>query len=91
LKSCLDELASRIMQQVAVKLVELLDLDVSRQRYDSTQVKSKMATFGRTRLMGVANKGFLSQLRRIEEAAYLELPEDLRNRYEPSRNQLFGS
>jgi len=25
------------------------------------------------------------------EAAYLELPEDLRNRYEPSRNQLFGS
>jgi hypothetical protein len=86
-----DELASQIMQQVTVKLVELLELDVSRQRLDSTHVQSNMATFGRTRLMGVAIKGFLSPLRRIEEAAYLELPEDLRNRYEPSRNQLFGS
>jgi len=86
-----DELASQIMQQVTVKLVERLELDVSRQRLDSTHVQSNMATFGRTRLMGVAIKGFLIPLRRLDEAAYLELPEDLRNRYEPSRNQLFGS
>lgn len=85
-----DQLASQIMQQVTVKLVERLELDVSRQRLDSTHVQSNMATFGRTRLMGVAIKGFLTQLRRMDESAYLELPEVLRKRYEPSRHQLFG-
>lgn len=85
-----DELASQIMQRVTVKLVERLELDVSKQRLDSTHVQSNMATFGRTRLMGVAIKGFLIQLRRIDEAAYGELPENFRKRYEPSRHQLFG-
>ena len=85
-----DELASQIMQQVTVNLVERLELDVSRQRLDSTHVQSNMATFGRTRLMGVAIRGFLIQLLRTDESAYGALPEDLRKRYEPSRHQLFG-
>ena len=85
-----NELAGRVMQQVTVKLVELLELDVSKQRLDSTHVQSNMATFGRTRLMGVAIKGFLVQLKRKDESAYGELPEELRKRYEPSRHQLFG-
>ena len=62
-----NELASQIMQQVTVKLVERLELDVTRQRLDSTHVQSNVATFGRTRLMGVAIKGFLVHLRRMEE------------------------
>ena len=78
------------MQQVTVNLVERLELDVSRQRLDSTHVQSNMATFGRTRLMGVAIKGFLIQLMRTDESAYGALPEELRKRYEPSRHQLFG-
>ena len=49
-----------------------------------------MATFGRTRLMGVAIKGFLIQLMRTDESAYGALREELRKRYEPSRHQLFG-
>ena len=85
-----DELASQIMQRVTAKLVERLELDVSKQRLDSTHVQSNMATFGRTRLMGVAIKGFLIQLRRIDESLYGELSEELRKRYEPSRHQLFG-
>jgi hypothetical protein len=85
-----DELASQIMQRVTVKLVERLELDVSKQRLDSTHVQSNMATFGRTRLMGVAIKAFLIQLRRIDESLYGKLPEELRKRYEPSRHQLFG-
>ena len=85
-----DELAGQILQQVTVKLVERLELDVSKQRLDSTHVQSNMATFGRTRLMGVAIKGFLMQLQRKDKSAYSELPEELRKRYEPSRHQLFG-
>ena len=85
-----DELASQIMQQVTANLVERLELDVSRQRLDSTHVQSNMAKFGRTRLMGVAIKGFLIRLLRTDEAAYCALPEELRKRYEPSRHQLFG-
>lgn len=69
-----DELASQIMQQVTVNLVERLELDVSRQRLDSTHVQSNMATFGRTRLMGVAIRGFLIQLLRTDESAYGALP-----------------
>ncbi|MCE3015037.1 MAG: hypothetical protein ACK56W_24365 [Pirellula sp.] len=72
-----DELASQIMQQVTVKLVERLELDVSRQRLDSTHVQSNMATIGRTRLMGVAIKSFFIPLRRLDAAAYLEPPEVL--------------
>lgn len=85
-----DELASQIMQRVTAKLVERLELDISKQRLDSTHVQSNMATFGRTRLMGVAIKAFLIQLRRMDESTYSELPEELRKRYEPSRQQLFG-
>ena len=85
-----DQLASQIMQRVTVKLVEKLELDVRQQRLDSTHVQSNMATFGRTRLMGVAIKRFLIQLQRLDRSAYSELPEELRKRYEPSRHQLFG-
>lgn len=42
-----DELASKIMQQVTIKLVELLELDVSRQRLDSTHVQSNIAPSGK--------------------------------------------
>jgi len=58
------------MQQVMVNLVERLEVDVSRQRLDSTHVQSNMATFGCTRLMGVAIKGFLIRLLRTYETAY---------------------
>lgn len=42
-----DDLASKIMQQVTIKLVELLELDVSRQRLDSTHVQSNIAPSGK--------------------------------------------
>ena len=60
------------------KLIEALDLDVSRQRLDSTHVFSHMASFGRTKLMAVAIKRFLTQLKRHDSDAYAALPEDLR-------------
>ena len=85
-----EELAQSIMAEVTSRLVELLELDISKQRLDSTHVFSDMATFGRTRMMGVAIKRFLTQLKRHDRASYDALPEELRARYRPSSHQLFG-
>ncbi len=82
--------AMRVMEEVTQTLVDLLELDVSRQRLDSTHVFSNMATFGRTRLMGVTIKRFLTQVKRHDAVAYEALPEELRARYAPSEHRLFG-
>lgn len=86
-----DELAGAIMSEITVKLVGLLDINIDKQRLDSTHVFSDMASFGRTRLMGVAIKRFLTQLKRHGPKAYELLDEQLRRRYAPGVNQLFGA
>jgi len=85
-----DELAGRIMEEITAVLVEKLQLNIKAQRLDSTHVASDMAQFGRTRMMGVTIKRFLTQLRRHDEAAYDALLEELRTRYQPSGYLLFG-
>jgi Transposase DDE domain len=85
-----DDLAARVFERVTTKLIKALDLDVSRQRLDSTHVFSHMATFGRTKLMAVAIKRFLTQLQRHDNDAYAALPEELRKRYAPSQSRLFA-
>ena len=49
-----------------------------------------MASFGRTRMMGVTVKRFLTQLKRHDRPAYEALDEALRQRYAPSVHKLFG-
>ena len=85
-----DESAQTVMAEVTVRLVELLDLKIDRQRLDSTHIFSDMASFGRTRLMGVAVKRFLTQLKRHDAQGYTALDESLRQRYAPGVNQLFA-
>lgn len=85
-----DSIAQQIMSDVTGKLVKVLELDVSKQRLDSTHISSNMAVFGRTRLMGVAIKGFLEYLRENSPRLYGKLPEAIQTRYAPSRNLLFG-
>jgi hypothetical protein len=85
-----NDLAARVFDTVTAKLIGTLDLDISRQRLDSTHVFSHMATFGRTKLMAVAIKRFLTQLRRHDNTAYAALPDDLRQRYEPAQSRLFA-
>ena len=85
-----NDLAARVFDKVTTKLVDALDLDVSRQRLDSTHVFSHMATFGRTKLMAVAIKRFLTQLQRHDSDAYAALPEDFRHRYTPAQSRLFA-
>ena len=85
-----DELAARVVEDVTDRLVKALDLDISRQRLDSTHVFSHMATFGRTRLMAVAIKRFLTQLQRHDDTAYAALPDDLRTRYAAAQSRLLA-
>lgn len=85
-----NELATQIFHDVTTRLAELLELDISCQRLDSTHVFSHMASFGRTKLMAVAIKRFLTQVRRHDPELYAALPEEFRRRYEPAESQLFS-
>lgn len=85
-----DELAERVMHDVTRRLVALLGLKIEQQRLDSTHVFSDMAHFGRTRLLGVALKRFLTQVQRHDPPAYAALPDALRQRYAPSDRRLFA-
>ena len=85
-----DGLAPRVMHDVTTRLVEVLGTKIDQQRLDSTHVFSDMAQLGRTRLLGVALKRFLTQIQRHDPAAYANLPAALRQRYAPSEHLLFG-
>jgi hypothetical protein len=85
-----DDLAADIFHRVASSLIEALELDVSVQRLDSTHIFSDMAVLGRTRLMGVAIKRFLVQLRRHHRDLYDALPQPILDRYARSQAQMFA-
>jgi len=85
-----NDLAARVFEDVTNRLITALDLDVSRQRLDSTHVFSHMATFGRTKLMAVAIKRFLTQLQRHHPDTHAALPDDFRQRYAPAQSRLFA-
>jgi len=85
-----EELSKAVMADVTVRVIELLELKIDTQRLDSTHIFSDMASFGRTRLMGVAIKRFLKQVKRSYPNDYEVLAESLRQRYAPGVNQLFA-
>jgi hypothetical protein len=85
-----DGIAKTTMDDITVKLVDILDIKIDQQRLDSTHIFSDMANFGRTRLMGVAIRRFLTQVIRSSKDDYNSLEESLRNRYAPGVNQLFA-
>ncbi len=85
-----NELAKATMDAITIKLVDVLGIKIDKQRLDSTHIFSNMASFGRTRLMGVAVKRFLTQLKRHDPKAYELLDEQMRMRYAPGVNQLFA-
>ena len=85
-----DELAQWVLHEVTTCLVEVLGIKIEQQRLDSTHVFSDMAQLGRTRLLGVALKRFLTQVKRHDPAAYAALDPVLRERYAPSDRRLFA-
>ena len=85
-----DGIAKATMDEITAKLVDILGIKIDKQRLDSTHIFSDMANFGRTRLMGVAIRRFLTQVIRSDKDDYNSLEESLRNRYAPGVNQLFA-
>ena len=85
-----DDLAKATMDEITVKLVEVLGIKIDKQRLDSTHIFSDMASFGRTRLMGVAIKRFLTQLIRSSKKDYNSLEGSFRDRYASGVSQLFA-
>ncbi len=85
-----DESARGLMDAVTAQLIQELELHTDAQRLDSTHVFSNMARFGRTRLIGVTIKRFLTQVQRHHPEDYRALPEALRVRYAPSNAKLFA-
>jgi Transposase DDE domain len=85
-----NDVARLVMSKITAELVKLLELKIDKQRLDSTHVFSDMASFGRTRLMGVAVKRFLTQLKRHDPRSYNELGEAMLNRYAPGVGRLFA-
>lgn len=85
-----DECAGEVFVTVTQTLIQMLDLDIKRQRLDSTHLLSDMATFGRTKLLGVTVKRLLTALKRHVPNSHAALRQELRERYEPSIGGLFG-
>jgi len=85
-----DDLAKMVMDKITATLVEQLDIKIDKQRLDSTHIYSDMASFGRTQLMGVAIKRFLTQVIRHNKQDYDSLDDSVRQRFAPSANQLFA-
>ena len=85
-----NEIAARVMHDVTSHLIEGCEIKVREQRLDSTHVFSDMASFGRTRMMGVTVRRFLARVRRLAVDAYEGLDEGLRERYAPGEHKLFG-
>jgi len=85
-----DGLAKATMDEITVKLVGHLGIKIDKQRLDSTHIFSDMASFGRTRLMGVAIKRFLTQVIRSNKNDYDSLEESFRDRYASGVNRLFA-
>ena len=86
-----DQSARDVMDNVTAELIRELEVNIDEQRLDSTHVFSNMASFGRTRLMGVTVKRFLTQVQRHHRDDYCGLPESLRQRYVVSTAKLFAS
>jgi len=85
-----DELATQVFHDVTIGLAEKLEINIARQRLDSTHVFSHMASFGRTKLMAVAIKRYLTQVMRHAPEQFAALPAEFRMRYQPAESQLFA-
>jgi hypothetical protein len=79
-----------VFTTITAALVRELELDIRRQRLDSTHVLSHMAQLTRGQLLSVAARRFLVQLQKHEAPAYASLEAGLRERYEPAETRLFG-
>lgn len=84
------ELGQKLMQDVTSMIIRELNIEVDKQRLDSTHVFSNMADWSRSVLLFRTSKRFLIQLKRHESKVYYELAEDLRKHYESKGEWIYG-
>ena len=83
-------LAQGVFDAVTRRLVQELNLEIKKQRLDSTHVFSDMAHFGRTKLMSETVRRFLHALQKTFGDHYMSVDAAMRERYAQSDAQLFG-
>ena len=84
-----NELAQKLMDTVTRKIIADLNIQVDKQRLDSTHVFSNMADLTRSMLMFRTVKRFLTQVKRHENKLYYELDAELRKLYDGSGKWIY--
>ncbi|MDD4341758.1 MAG: transposase [Kiritimatiellae bacterium] len=84
------ELAQDVFERVTKTLAEELQIEVDKQRLDSTHLFSDMAILSRTQLMAVCIRRFLIQLKRHQNNEYALLDAQVRERCMASDKRLFS-
>lgn len=84
------ELAQGVFERVTKTLAEELQIEVDKQRLDSTHIFSNMAMLSRTQLMAVCIRRFLVQLKRHQNGEYAALDAQVRERCTASDKRLFS-
>lgn len=84
------ELAQGVFEGVTKALAEELQIEVDKQRLDSTHLFSDMAMLSRTQLMTVCIRRFLVQVKRHENGEYAALDAQVRDRCMASDKRLFS-
>lgn len=84
------ELAQDVFERVTRTLAEELQIEVEKQRLDSTHLFSDMAMLSRTQLMAVCIRRFLVQLKRHQNSEYYALDLEVRERCMASDKRLFS-
>ena len=82
------ELAQKLMNKVSQEIISSLNIQVDKQRLDSTHIFSNMANWSRSMLLFKTTKCFLIQVKRHESKLYYELEEELRKLYNSQGNWL---
>ena len=84
------ELAQDVFERVTQALIEEFEIEVDKQRLDSTHLFSNMANLTRTQLMRVCVRRFLIQLKRHWNREYAQLDGAFRDRCMVSEKRAFS-
>ena len=74
-----------IFESVADKLARIFDIDVTKQRLDSTHIFSNMRHLGRIGVFAATIEKFLTNLKRHHKELFVSLGDEINNRYHPQK------
>lgn len=86
-----ESISEDIFVRITDTLLHELEVDVKKQRLDSTHILSDMSNIGRPKMIGLALKRFLRDLNKHDPSLLTRLPEELLKRYcKSSDGKVFG-